>query len=1271
MPNPNALMTPRPSARLVLVQAAAVALASALAIAAGPAAHADPEPPHEAWHFLSDPTRHARVDDRGGLGEGFSFSVGYDPEDGNSEDFCPHCRLTIVTSDPGLDLSLLEKLGVQRKDISSTAGLLSTIQGIVSKDPTGLAKELAPALSDADLAAYAVEIAFEIDQLTDVLTALTTLSSLDAGGFDWSALAGQNGGNEALDALIETLALKQDSAFMAHFSDPNDPRVHNSGVAVFSLADLLSGLANKGVPAGAQQALKSAISAIPGLSGPLELSGDDDDVTAPVTYHGYHTDLSVQQRTYVVDGVSAYLVTFTVVNDTTRLIPLVDVAMIADFDIPPLGYDDHTEYDPTTHMVSTYDAIPYTDPEENYGFGFAPAGFAPLPTPGTFSFKAYNRDKNLTLAQSAQSIHENRFRFFLGDPSIVGNHDDAIGKSEKEGAVALHLDGPLFPGDSRSFAFCFAAGEGGSPAAAKTELGLVMTACQSLYTALNPHCGDGVLGYGEDCEPTLSAPGKCSLDCKDIKCGDERVAGDEQCDDGNTDDGDGCSSSCVSEVCGNGIVQAGEACDDGNASNDDGCLTTCQVPHCGDGFVKACTGLGCTGCAGHAICWQGTFTLSTYGLTNTANSAFGALKNAPVSYLFAFDVASTDANTAAGNLSVTTGPIHAELSASGAAGAAAVALAEGSVRHPGPIKLRGAPGTAPPLLVEQKTGIVVEQQRTIFEVDAQNGGVSWDTDIADRPRLDSVHLTNATVRFTKTSVVIGPSQDTADGPISGQFAPVPADAGGEACDDGNLSDYDDCTSACVAAVCGDGFIQPSAGEECDGGASPPAWCVGCKLANIDLCGNGTVEDALGEECDDHDTDDGDGCSSTCRVEKCGDGIVQAPEECDDGKNGDGDGCTDQCKRERCGDGVVQDGEACDAGAQNADTAACTTACKAAACGDGFLQSGVEGCDDGNSDEGDGCDPDCVVETCGDGAPGPDEECDDGNDQDGDGCRSDCVIEFCGDGLPGPGEQCDDKNALDGDGCSKDCQLENPAACGDGKRSAGEQCDDGGSDDGDGCDAHCQLEDPAKCGDGQVDPGEQCDDGNDRDGDGCTALCATERCGDGFQQAGEGCDDGDNDDGDGCDAECQLEPTECGNGVQELGEQCDDGNDDDGDTCAGCVLVGKAPLAETCGNGQQDVGEQCDDGNRMEGDGCGETCQREAAVCGNGRIELGETCDDQNGDAEDGCDQCKFTPPTPPYLAPTGCSKYCAGAPSNALPLEWLALGWVLVRLMRLTRRRRA
>jgi cysteine-rich repeat protein len=86
----------------------------------------------------------------------------------------------------------------------------------------------------------------------------------------------------------------------------------------------------------------------------------------------------------------------------------------------------------------------------------------------------------------------------------------------------------------------------------------------------------------------------------------------------------------------------------------------------------------------------------------------------------------------------------------------------------------------------------------------------------------------------------------------------------EACDDGNGDDTDDCTSACVPATCGDGFVW-AANEICDDG------------------NNG----------DDHDD-----CLDGCNPASCGDGFVWAGHEtCDDGNNVPGDGCDAACLTE--------------------------------------------------------------------------------------------------------------------------------------------------------------------------------------------------------------------------------------------------------------------------------------------------------------------------------------------------------------------------------------
>lgn len=72
------------------------------------------------------------------------------------------------------------------------------------------------------------------------------------------------------------------------------------------------------------------------------------------------------------------------------------------------------------------------------------------------------------------------------------------------------------------------------------------------------------------------------------ECGNSIIEQGEQCDDGNTINGDGCNSICNLERCGNGIVQTGEDCDLGVGKNinGSGCSPLCKFEAgCGDGIL--------------------------------------------------------------------------------------------------------------------------------------------------------------------------------------------------------------------------------------------------------------------------------------------------------------------------------------------------------------------------------------------------------------------------------------------------------------------------------------------------------------------------------------------------------------------------------------------------------------------------------------------------------------------------------------------------------------
>ncbi|MFI5365779.1 MAG: DUF4215 domain-containing protein [Candidatus Binatia bacterium] len=634
----------------------------------------------------------------------------------------------------------------------------------------------------------------------------------------------------------------------------------------------------------------------------------------------------------------------------------------------------------------------------------------------------------------------------------------------------------------------------------------------------------------------------------------------EQCDDGNTINGDGCDNNCTFTACGNGISTAGEECDNGANNNNinvgaggNPCDTNCHLKVCGNGRVEG--GEQCDD--GDTLCDDDCDSCVN---GSKGNCLFPGCGNGITDAFEACDDGNTvngdgcDNNctkTACGNGIVDPGEQCDDGNTVSGDGCDANCTVTGC-----------------------GNGITTAGE-TCDDGNTVNGD-GCDNNCT-KPGCGN-GITDAGEQCDDGNTVNG---DACEGNCQLPRCGDGITDHGEFCDDGNtVSEVGGCPANCKTPVCGDGITQ--VGEQCDSGECvcdvfPTKFSFGRDCGSVDgrsdcqidggacvnsLKGGGFptcslfvnhISDtcvACGVAAGDGNSDyTSDACRDNCRLASCGDGVTDTGEGCDDGlidpagpeAGDDIDKCPNgpaagalhlACKMANvCGDAFVKfpsatdpncqgplcaasvpDTQACDNGGGTIDTISGPLPASQTCHGNPLIRCADEvDCTDqgtvgpcGNSDTTpDACRSNCVPAHCGDGVTDSNEACDDGNTVDDPFCLHNCSLPGCGDGIKTPPEACDNgaNNGVN-EPCTDSCRV---AVCGDGKT----------------CSA-------AGCTSGPNGGPEQCDDGNLNDLDNCKNDCSANVCGDGVTHSSgtgpfEQCDDGNTNNFDGCSSGCCFEP----------------------------------------------------------------------------------------------------------------------------------------------------
>ncbi len=497
-------------------------------------------------------------------------------------------------------------------------------------------------------------------------------------------------------------------------------------------------------------------------------------------------------------------------------------------------------------------------------------------------------------------------------------------------------------------------------------------------------------------------------------CGDMMIGVGEQCDDGNTADGDGCDAMCkIEPVCGDGVLQPTEQCDDMNTTPADGCSATCQLESAvtemepnEDGNVFT-GGSGITG-NDFGIVYPDMNTLFSSAVTIAASldpagdeDVFKFTNPGTTYAIVSFDTWNLAPGFGLGvpcAQSIDTG-----LTIRSATG---TSLASNNDRN-------GATDRCAGLTYNMAPGA------TVYAHVVENG--------------DNATVASYALKVAYAPVVCG---DTMVGP-------------GEMCDDGNTTNGDGCDATCQKEPkCGDNVLDAT--EQCDDNnmANGDGCSSTCQLENAvtetEPNDDGMIAPGTGTDGNDFSSTNANGPFSmttriAARLSPVGDedvfaitnpGSTIAVVKLDVWNIAPGFGVGVACGtsidtfmhiRDAAGVSLASNDD------RNGASDRCSTLTYNLAPGATVYAHVLEYQDDAAV-------PtyalvvDITPTVCGDTITGPGETCDDGNTTAGDGCSSTCQIEaICGDGVLQPSEYCDDMNLMDGDGCSATCHVEGALA----------------------------------------------------------------------------------------------------------------------------------------------------------------------------------------------------------------------------------------------------